>query len=108
MLIISTILFGLAAVGGIILAFRNERPMSLSIVHGVVAASGLFFLVWAVLSGGAGNLASIALALFVVAALGGFVLFSFHLRGRALPKALIYIHGLLAAVAEVLLVIAVI
>jgi hypothetical protein len=37
-----------------------------------------------------------ALALFLVTATGGFTLLSFHLRGRALPSALIIGHGLVA------------
>jgi hypothetical protein len=38
----------------------------------------------------------IALGLLVVAALGGFALLSFHLRGRALPSGLVVGHALLA------------
>jgi hypothetical protein len=45
------------------------------------------------------------IGLFVVAALGGFVLFSFHLRSKPAPKALIAVHGLLAAAALVLLIV---
>lgn len=108
MLHTSAILFGVAALGGIVLAFKKERPMALAIVHGLVAAAGLVCLIIAVLNGGAGNLPLVSLLLFVIAALGGFVLFSFHLRNRILPRGLIYTHGLLAAVAEVLLVIAII
>jgi hypothetical protein len=108
MLLNSIILFGIAAVSGVILAFRNERPMILSVVHGLVAATGLVFLVLAVLNGQGGILSISALVLLVVVALGGFILFSFHLRGKLLPKGLIYTHGLLAVVAEVLLVIAIV
>jgi hypothetical protein len=45
----------------------------------------------------------IALALFLVAATGGFTLLSFHLRGRALPSALIIGHGLVAVSAFIVL-----
>jgi len=39
---------------------------------------------------------AIALGLLVIAALGGFGLLSFHLRGRALPSGLLVGHALLA------------
>jgi hypothetical protein len=45
----------------------------------------------------------IALALFLVTATGGFTLLSFHLRGRALPSALIIGHGLVAVSAFIVL-----
>ncbi|MEX2104461.1 MAG: hypothetical protein WD907_03905, partial [Bacilli bacterium] len=76
--------------------------------HGGVAATGLVLLIIAVLQGATGTLPLTALVLFVIAALGGFVLFAFHLRGRQLPKGLIYVHGLLAVVAEVLLIVAIV
>jgi hypothetical protein len=44
-----------------------------------------------------------ALALFLVTATGGFTLLSFHLRGRALPSALIIGHGLVAVSAFIVL-----
>jgi len=47
---------------------------------------------------------TLIIILFVVAALGGFGLLSFHLRGKPLPGALAIIHGLVAAVALVLLI----
>ena len=105
MLTIAAILFGIAALGGVVLALMNERPMILAIIHGLVAATSLVLLIIGVLQGGAGTLPAVALILFVVAALGGFVLFASHLRGRNLPKGLIYVHGLLAVIAEVLLII---
>ena len=38
----------------------------------------------------------IAAVLLIIAALGGFVLLSYHLRKQALPKALAGVHALLA------------
>lgn len=108
MVLLSAIIFGVAALGGVVLKFMKERSMTLAIIHGLVAATALVLLVIAVLQGGAGTLAAIALLLFVLAALGGFVLFSFHLRGNAWPNGLVYVHGLAAVIAEVLLIIAVI
>jgi hypothetical protein len=108
MLTISVILFGIAALGGLALALGNKRPMILSIIHGLVAASALVLLIIAVLQGGVGTMPKLALALFVIAALGGFTLFAFHLRGRQWPRGLVYIHGLLAVIAEILLIIAIV
>jgi hypothetical protein len=48
---------------------------------------------------------TLIIALFVIAALGGFVLLSFQLRKKPLPTALAVIHGLVAALALILLII---
>ena len=44
-----------------------------------------------------------ALGLFVVAALGGFFLVSYHLRGQRLPSPVVVIHALVAVAAFLLL-----
>ncbi|MFD2445478.1 hypothetical protein ACFSO7_16060 [Bacillus sp. CGMCC 1.16607] len=109
MLISSVVLFAVAALGGMVLGVlglrQRDLPMGLSIIHGVVAASGLICLILAVVQGGVGVLPLIALILFIIAALGGFVLFSYHLRRKPHPKGLIVIHALAAVIAFVLLVI---
>ena len=48
---------------------------------------------------------TLVIGLFVLAALGGFVLLSFHLRNKPVPKGLMFIHGGVAAVALVLLIV---
>jgi len=108
MLINALILFAVAAVGGLTMAimhFRGSTPPRplLAAAHGVFAAAGLVVLLLAVMKIGTGGGAGIALGLFVLAALGGFTLLSFHLRGRALPNALVAAHGLLAVAAFVVL-----
>ncbi len=95
------VLFAIAALGGATMAvlhFRGQSPpkLALAAVHGVFAAAGLVVLLVAMLQVGTGGAQGIALGLFVVAALGGFALLSFHLRGKPLPGALIVGHGLLA------------
>jgi len=107
MLLTSVILFGIAALGGLVLAVRKERPLPIAIVHGLVAAAGLVCLIIGVIQGAAGSLPLVALILLVIAALGGFILFAMDLRRRPLFKGLILVHGLLAVVAEVLLIIAI-
>jgi len=50
---------------------------------------------------------NLALVLFLIVAIGGFTLLSFHLRRKRQPGALILIHGGAAVVSFVLLIIAV-
>lgn len=112
MFIYAIVLFAIAAVGGLTMAvlhFRGRTPPrpALAIVHGLFAAAGLVVLLLAVLKLGAAGGAGIALGVFLLAALGGFTLASFHLRGRALPNGLVIGHGLLAVVAFVILLAAV-
>lgn len=103
----SIVLFAVAAVFGVTLAMMHlrgkELPMSVAVLHGLFAATGLALLIATVVNAAAAGSAGIALAIFVVAALGGFLLFSFHLRRRSLPTPLVLIHGLAAVVGFVLL-----
>ena len=109
MLVLSVILFAIAALGGLVLGVlglrQRDLPIWLSLIHGVVAAAGLITLILGIMQGNAGTLPIVSLILFLIAALGGFVLFSYHLRRKPHPKGLIVIHALAAAVAFVLLLI---
>ncbi len=103
---VAIVLFALAALGGILLAIlrlrgREVLPLGLAVVHGLVAAAGLVALIWAVV--GAGLAAKLPLGLFVVAALGGFVLFAFQLRNRAIPIGVMVVHALVAVAGFLLL-----
>jgi hypothetical protein len=104
------VLFALAATGGLALAYlritNKPLPMPLALLHGAGAAAGLIALLLAVVQGAAMGGARIALGIFVVAALGGFALFSFHVRKQPLPIPLVVVHGLAAVVAFVLLLLA--
>jgi hypothetical protein len=105
-------LFAIAAIGGVTMAVlhfrgRTPPPGALATVHGIIAASGLVVLLLAVMNAGMGGGAAIALGIFVIAALGGFGLLSYHLRKRALPNGLVIGHGLLAVVAFLILLAAV-
>jgi hypothetical protein len=109
---VAVVLFALAAVGGVVLAvirFRGQPypPLGLALVHGAAAAAGLVALLMAVAPGGAPSSATTALVLFVIAALGGFFLFSHHLRKVALPTWLVVVHALVAVVAFLVLAMAV-
>lgn len=95
------ILFALAAVGGVILAGQRlsgkpQPSLAIALVHGAVAATALLMLILFVTGAESAGYASIALVLFLVAALGGFLLFSFHLRKRPLPVPIVIVHGLVA------------
>lgn len=108
---LAVILFAIAALGGVVIAIirfsgKELPPMGLALVHGAVAASGLVALIVAVAGGGASMKATIALVLFIGAAIGGFVLFSYHLRRKALPIPYVVVHGLVAVVAFVILLLA--
>ena len=53
------------------------------------------------------GLARTALVVFIVAALGGFFLFAQHMQSKALPIPVVVIHGLIAVVGFVILLVAV-
>jgi len=105
---IALVLFAIAAVGGIVLAVMRFKgkpypPLGLALVHGGVAAAGLVALIAGVAQGQGASPARTALVLFIIAALGGFVLFSHHLRKVALPVWLVVVHALVAVIAFVIL-----
>ena len=112
MLNYALIVFAVAAVAGLYLAARHLRgnppPIPLALLHGLVGAIGLVLLILAVVGadGGAG-LVGVALILFLAAAIGGFVLFGMHLKGRKLGGGLIAVHALAAVTGFVLLLLAV-
>jgi hypothetical protein len=94
------VLFAAAALGGLVMAIvrfsgKPQPPFAIAIIHGLAAAIGLIALILAVSrSGGGGPTA--ALGLLVIAALGGFVLFSQHLRKTPLSIPLMVAHASLA------------
>jgi len=98
MLVVAAVLFALAALGGIILATlhlkKNDAPVSLALVHGLAAAVGLVLLIIVVTQMPSTGLAGVALVIFLIAALGGFVLFAMHLMRKPLPRGLILCMGL--------------
>ncbi|MCL1635883.1 hypothetical protein M2650_14735 [Luteimonas sp. SX5] len=105
----AAILFGLAAVGGVIMALIRwsgapRPPDWLAMGHGLLAAAGLTLLIHAAVTIGLPVLAQASLGLFVLAALGGaFVNLRYHARQLPLPKAWIVIHASLAVIAFALL-----
>lgn len=111
---IAAVLFAVAAVGGAAMAAmrlqgRELPPLWLALVHGVVAASGLGALIYSIAISATAPKSSLAAAAgFVVAALGGFVLFGFfHLKQKALPIPVMLVHATVAVVSFVVLLIGV-
>lgn len=102
MLMYAIILFAIGAVGGLILASSVLRgkfaPWALSLVHALLGAAGLVVLIIMVLQGSTSSRLTAALALLVVAALGGFFLASFHLRQKIPAKGLVVGHAGVAVV----------
>jgi hypothetical protein len=98
MIYTAIVLFAIAALIGMYLLSlvlqKKETPKALAIVHGIFAATALILLIIHTVNTGA-NLIQ-AIVLFVIAALGGFILFTRDVMGKSLPKALAVIHGLLA------------
>jgi hypothetical protein len=99
MLNIAAIVFAVAALGGIVLALHVLRgrfaPWALSLLHAALGAAGIVLLLVVVIGGARGN-TPLALGLFVVAALGGFFLASFHYRKQLPPAAIVIVHAVVA------------
>jgi hypothetical protein len=111
MMYLPVLFFAIAAIGGLTLAtmkFTGKGlSMPLAIVHGIIAATGLVLLIVNVLMDTSNMLMNISLALFVATALGGFTLFSFHIRKKKTPDVLIYVHGTAAVTSFIVLLFAV-
>jgi hypothetical protein len=100
--------FAVGALGGLVLASYVLRgrlaPWALSLLHAALGATGL--VLTALVLFGQGQVppsADLALLLLVIAALGGFFLASFHLRGRPGPKPVVLVHAGVAVIGFVLL-----
>jgi len=108
----AAILFTLAALGGLVMAFLRwggapRPPDWLAMAHGLLAAAGLTMLIYAAVTTGLPPLAQFSLVLFVVGAGAGALLnLRFHARQLALPKSWIIVHALLAVAAYGLLLLA--
>lgn len=94
-------LFFVGALAGLIMAVRAfgglRIPASLAGFHGLMGASGLMLLLAISLSGTVREINSeLVLVILTAAALGGFYLVSFHIRGKELPKPVIVVHALTA------------
>lgn len=102
MLIYALLVFAIAAVSGLILAAHVLRdrfaPWALSLLHALLGATGLILLIVVLLQGAAPQRVLAAFVLFLIAALGGFFLASFHLRKKLPPKAVVVVHASVAVI----------
>jgi len=109
MLQTSTVLFAIAALGGLTMAaIRFSKvvnpPAWLAMLHGLLAASGLTLLVYAACTTPVPRLAIVALVLFlVVAAVGAVMSLQYKWKQRLLPSGLVIGHALAAVTAFLLL-----
>ena len=107
-MVIALVLFGLAALGGLVLAGQRlkgapQPALPVALLHGTFAAAGLVALIVAVMDGAVPPIAKAALIAFLIAALGGFFLFATHMQKKALPIPVIVVHALVAVTGFVLL-----
>jgi hypothetical protein len=109
LILTATILFALAAGGGLLMAGMRLRgtprpPAWLAMGHGLLAAAGLTLLIYAACSVGVASIVLVAIGLFMAAALGGVVMnLLFHVKGKPLPLPLMAGHAALAVLAFALL-----
>jgi hypothetical protein len=102
-------IIAIAALGGIVLTGirlggKPRPPTWMAIGHGIVATTGVGLLGYLALLNKLPLLSQIALGVFVLAAMGGTVLFAgFHLRERPLPIPLVIGHGLIALIGVAML-----
>lgn len=111
MIQLSLVLFAVAALAGLTMAIMHFRGFSppkvvLAVLHGLFAASGLVVLLLALIKSGFGGKPGVALGLLVVAALGGFVLVSYHAKNQKLPSGLVVGHALIAVAGFLTLLVA--
>jgi hypothetical protein len=99
------VIFAVAAMIGVyLLSFviqKKETPKAVAIVHGLLAATALVLLIVHTAKTGA-DLVQV-IVIFVIAALGGIVLFVRDVMGKSLPKALAIAHGLIAVIGFIFL-----
>lgn len=109
----AAVLLAIAAIGGLVMAvvrFRGaERPPTLVLmVHGLLAGAALTLLVYAAATVGLPGMANAALALLIVVAIVGAALnLKFHAKMLPIPKSPIVIHGIVAVIGFVLLLLAI-
>lgn len=107
-----TLIIGLFVIGAIFGAIvltailRNKpTPKPMVFIHGAFVATALVLLLIVFFTGTTSGLLKVSLAMFILAALGGFTLLFIDLQNKPVPKALAMMHPLLAATALVLLIV---
>lgn len=108
MLITSIVLFALAAVSGvtILIPLLTGKPIVrlVAVTHGIFAASALIILVIFSINY-SDDFPILTIILFVVAAIGGLILFVRDLNNKPGPKTLALIHAAVAVIAFLILLV---
>jgi hypothetical protein len=105
----AAVLLALAAIGGLTMAvvrFRgaDRPPSSIAMAHGLLAAAALTLLIYAAATVGLPSIGAVALIILIVVALVGVALnLMYHDKLRPLPKSTIVVHGVVAVIGFVLL-----
>jgi hypothetical protein len=103
MLRTAIVLLAITAAGGLLMAGirfsgRPHPPTIITMVHGLLAASGLTLLLYAAFTAGLPGGAWIGLILLLAAVLGGLVLnLGYHWKNQPLPIWLVLVHAGVAA-----------
>ena len=109
----AAVLLAISAAGGAAMAVirfagKPQPPTWLAMLHGFLSAAAVTLLLYAAFTVGLPAMANAALALFVIAALGGMVLnLNYHWKLLPLPKWLVVVHASIAVVGFLLLLVAV-
>ena len=108
----ATILLAITALGGVLMAgirftAKHNPPAWLAMLHGLLAASGLTLLAYAICTVPVPATAKLALALFLAAGAGGAGMsLAYKWRNRLLPAWLVVVHATASVIAFVLLALA--
>jgi hypothetical protein len=109
MLQTATALFAIAALGGVLMAgirlgAKRNPPIWLAMLHGLLGGAGLTLLAYAVCMADVSRNAGIALALLLLAAIGGIAMnLGYHWKQQPLPVGLLVGHAALAVIGFALL-----
>jgi hypothetical protein len=101
-------LFGIAAVGGLVMVFQllrgRDRPWSwLAMGHGFLGAAGLTLVIYATAMAGVPSLVNIGLVVLLLAVLGGVTLaLKYHVRMLPLSRPLVFGHAAVAVLGFIL------
>lgn len=103
------ILFIIAALFGLVIltAILRDKPTPkpFVIIHGPLAATAIVLLIIDVVKGHAESLLIASLVIFVIAALGGFALYTLDTLKKRIPKPLAILHPLIAISGLIVLII---
>lgn len=103
------IIFILAALFGLVVltAVLRDRPTPkpFVIIHGPLAATAIVLLIIDVVKGHTEALLIASLIIFIIAALGGFVMYTLDTLKKRIPKPLAILHPLIAVSGLIVLII---